>query len=436
MKWRRVAWPVAAVAALAIGATLAVAVPSLPASREEIPTTTVVHGTLKLTVYATGDLRAGRSATLVSPPAGGMLRIVTLLTTGTPVKKDQIVVEFDPADQEFVLEQAKSDLAEAEQQIVKAKSDSAVQAAQDQVDLLTARYDVRRAELDIAANEFVGAIDAQKNVLSLEEAKRRLEQLEQDVKARSATNQAALAVQEEARHKARLAIQRANTQIDSLVLKAPMDGVVSVKENRDVTNMFFTGMILPEYRQGDSAFSGRSIADVIEAGRMELRAKINEIDRDNLQTGEAAKVQIDMLPGETFIARVGTLAGLASRGNFWESNSTRQFDVAFQFDKVDPRFRAGSSARLEIAGRELNDVLHVPRQAVFDKNGKSFVFLKVGDGFQQREIKVTNRTESRTVMTGLKDGDVIALVDPDIARRRSKSASAAPLPSTGGGASK
>ena len=331
MKWRRVAWPVAAVAALAIGATLAVAVPSLPASREEIPTTTVVHGTLKLTVYATGDLRAGRSATLVSPPAGGMLRIVTLLTTGTPVKKDQIVVEFDPADQEFVLEQAKSDLAEAEQQIVKAKSDSAVQAAQDQVDLLTARYDVRRAELDIAANEFVGEIDAQKNVLSLEEAKRRLEQLEQDVKARSATNQAALAVQEEARHKARLAIQRANTQIDSLVLKAPMDGVVSVKENRDVTNMFFTGMILPEYRQGDSAFSGRSIADVIEDGRMELRAKINEIDRDNLQTGEAAKVQIDMLPGETFIARVGTLAGLASRGNFWESNSTRQFDVAFQF---------------------------------------------------------------------------------------------------------
>ena len=269
-------------------------------------------------------------------------------------------------------------------------------------------------------------------MLSLEEAKRRLEQLEQDVKARSATNQAALAVQEEARHKARLAIQRANTQIDSLVLKAPMDGVVSVKENRDVTNMFFTGMILPEYRQGDSAFSGRSIADVIEDGRMELRAKINEIDRDNLQTGEAAKVQIDMLPGETFIARVGTLAGLASRGNFWESNSTRQFDVAFQFDKVDPRFRAGSSARLEIAGRELNDVLHVPRQAVFDKNGKSFVFLKVGDGFQQREIKVTNRTESRTVITGLKDGDVVALVDPDIARRRSKSTSAGPLPSTGG----
>jgi HlyD family secretion protein len=432
MTWRRVWWTAAAVAVLAIGATLAIAVPSLPAAKEEIPTTRVARGTLKLTVYATGDLRAGRSATLVSPPAGGLLRIVSLLPTGTAVKKDDVVVEFDPADQEYVLEQAKSDLAEAEQQIVKARSDSAAQAAQDQVDLLTARYDVRRAELDIAANEFVGAIDAQKNVLSLEEAKRRLAQLEQDVKSRSATNQAALAVQEEARNKALLAIQRAKTQIDSLVLKAPIDGVILVKENRDALMFGFPGMIIPEYRQGDSANSGRPIADVIENGRMELRAKINERDRDNLQTGEPAKVQIDALPGETFVARVGTLAGLASRGNFWESNTTRQFDVAFQFDKVDPRFRAGSSARLEIAGRELKDVLHVPRQSVFDKNGKSFVYLQTGDRFQQRDVKVTNWTESRAVIAGVSEGDAIALIDPEIARRRTKAASSGPLPSAGG----
>ena len=211
-----------------------------------------------------------------------------------------------------------------------------------------------------------------------------------------------------------------------------MDGVVLVKENRDALMFGFPGMIVPEYRQGDSANSGRPIVDVIENGRMELRAKINERDRDNLQTGEPAKVQVDALPGETFVARVGTLAGLASRGNFWESNTTRQFDVAFQFDKVDPRFRAGSSARLEIAGRELKDVLHVPRQSVFDKNGKSFVFLQAGDRFQQREVKVTNWTESRAVIGGVSEGDAIALVDPAIARRKSKSTSSGPLPSAGG----
>ena len=60
------------------------------------------------------------------------------------------------------------------------KADQAVQASQDKLDMLTARYDVRRGELDAAGNEFIGAIDAQKNVLTLEESRRRLQQLEQD----------------------------------------------------------------------------------------------------------------------------------------------------------------------------------------------------------------------------------------------------------------
>ena len=40
-------------------------------------------------------------------------------------------------------------------------------------------------------------------------------------------------------------------------------------------------------------------------------------------------------------------------------------------------------------------MMHVPRQAVFDKNGKNHVFVKTGDRFEQREVKVEQRTESR-----------------------------------------
>ena len=86
---------------------------------------------LKLTVYATGELRAGRTASLVAPSAGGTLRLVKLVPTGLPVKAGDVVFEIDPADQEFALRQSKSELAEAEQQIVKMKADSAVQAAED-----------------------------------------------------------------------------------------------------------------------------------------------------------------------------------------------------------------------------------------------------------------------------------------------------------------
>ena len=357
-----------------------------------------------------------------------MLRLVTLLPTGTRVKSGEVVFEIDPADQEFALEQAKSEMAEAEQQIVKTRADSAVQAAEDAVALLTARYDVRRGELDTAANDLIGAIDAKKNVLTLEEARQRLAQLEQDVKSRSATNEAALAVIVEQRNKAELAIQRAQSIIDSLVVKATFDGVVAAKENRDAAGGFFFGQALPEYRQGDTTFSGRAIADVIETGQMQIRAKINETDRDNLQAGQGASVESDALPGETFTARVGALSGLASRGNFFETSAVRQFDVTFAFDKPDPRLLAGSSVRLIIDGRVVPGALQVPRQAVFEKNGKTFVYIKAGERFERRDVKVTDSTESRAAVTGVAEGDVIALIDPEIAAKRTKASAASPLP--------
>lgn len=418
---------------LAAGTAIALAVPRLPDRRNETPTARVTKGALKLTVHATGELRAGRTTTLVTPAVGGMLRIVRMTPTGVSVKAGDVVMEFDPADQQYQLEQAKSELAEAEQGIVKMRADAAVQAAQDQVTLLTARFDVRRAELDASGNEFIGAIQAQKNVLSLEEARRRLAQLEEDVKSRTVTNRASLAVSEERRNKAQLSMQRAQQIIDSLVMKAPIDGVVSVKENRDASGgMFFFGMVLPEYREGDSVWPGRPVIDVIESGRMEVRAKVDESDRTNLASGEPASVYVDTLPGETFRARVGALSQLAARASFFESASiTRQFDITFQFDKPDPRFKAGSSARVIIDDKSIPNALHVPRQAVFEKNGKTRVFVKVGERFEPRDVKVAQRTESRVALEGLAEGTEVALVDPTAGTRPAATSSASPMP--GGG---
>jgi len=428
---RRVVWAGLVVIAIGLAAAMAIAVPRLPEKSGGPPTAKVVRGPLKLNVHATGELRAGRTVSMITPPVGGMLRIVRMVSTGNSVKAGDVVMEFDPADQLYALEQARTELAEAQQEIVKMKADREVQLAQDAVELLTARFDVRRAELDAMANEFISPIDAQKNVLSFEEAKRRLAQLEEDVKSRSATSTASLQVVKEKHNKASLAMQRAQQVIDSLVLKATVDGVVAAKENRDASGgMFFFGMVLPEYREGDSVWPGRPVIDLIEAGKMELRAKIDESDRTNLIEGQIADVSIDSLPGRTFKAKVGALSGQASRGSFFEPTASvsRLFDVIFQFETLDPQLRAGASARVFIEGKEVPNALHVPRQAVFDKNGKNHVFVRVGDRFEPRDVKVVQRTESRIGIEGVDEGMEIALIDPTAAARPSPAASTSSLP--------
>ena len=88
-----------------------------------------------------------------------------------------------------------------------------------------------------------------------------------------------------------------------------------------------------------------------------------------------------------------------------------------------------SSARVFIKGKQVEDALHVPRQAVFEKNGKNHVFVRTGDRFEEREVKVVQRTESRIAVEGLSEGIEIALVDPNASARPAASApSSSPLP--------
>ncbi len=201
---------------------------------DETPLGRVQQGDLDLKVYATGELRANHSMTLTAPAiGGGALQITRLLHTGIPVKKNDVIIEFDPSEQHYKFEQNRSELLQAEQEITKAKADAAVQTAQDKVALLKARFDVRRAELDVQKNELVSVIEARKNQLALDQAKRALAELEQDVKSHSASGLANIYLAQEKRNKAKLAMDQAQQNIDKMRVLSPMDGLIAIEKNRD-----------------------------------------------------------------------------------------------------------------------------------------------------------------------------------------------------------
>ena len=422
---------------VAVAIAVAIAAASLAGVRQvrasvphSVPTVKVQRGDVDLHVYALGELRPVRSATLMAPPVSGTLQIIHLWDPAKPVKAGDVIVEFDASEQEFKLEQSKFDLSDADEQITKSNADAAVQTAEDQVALLTARFDVRRAELDVSRNELLSSIDAQKNDLALQEAKRRLAQLEQDVKSRASSNEAALAVVQEKRRKALLDMQQAQTAIASLQLKAPIDGVIAIQDNRDATGGFFTpGMVVPEYREGDLVRSGRVIANVLD-GRMEVQSRIAENDRGNISSGEAVEVRADALPAVNFTGKVKTIAGLASRGDMFGGSAARTFDTTFDIDGADSRLKPAQTVQVAITGNPLKNVLFVPAQAVFEKDGKPIVFVRGANGFQAEPVKITRRSESRVVLDGLAEGTEVALADPD---KQPKAGAATAAPSIGGG---
>src|SRR5215471_17646281 len=120
----------AAVLIAAIGVTAAVRRGNVSASDDDVPFARVKVGELDLKVYTIGELKANHSITLSAPPiGGGSLEITKLAHSGTPLKTGDVVIEFDPGEQIYKLEQSRSELEQAEQDIIKAKSDAAVQEA-------------------------------------------------------------------------------------------------------------------------------------------------------------------------------------------------------------------------------------------------------------------------------------------------------------------
>jgi HlyD family secretion protein len=386
---------------------------TMGASRAAVPAAVVQQGDVQLKVVTRGLLNATHIFPLTAPPvAGAMLQIVHLVRTGAVVRKGDPVLEFDPSQQEYNLAQSRNDLAQAEEEIVKAKADAEVQAAEDQTALLKAKYAVRRAELDVSKNEIVSEIDAKKNLLTLNEARRALAQLQQDIQSHASSSQAGLIVSQEKQNKARLAMQQALQNIKNMKMTAPAAGIIVVHGNPSANGGMSFGMSMPDYQPGDQVGAGNTIADVIDISEMEINARVNEADRPSLKAGQPAEVQIDALLGKTFSGKILSVTGAANQ-EFWFGGSQRKFGVTVKLDHPDPRLRPGFTAKITLLGDRLAGVLSVPREAVFDRAEKSVVYVSRGGLWVQQDVKIRAVSEGRAILEGIAPGTTVALSDPE-----------------------
>lgn len=416
---KTITWAIIGVVLCAVAGVVAAVRRAGPtATVNDVPMGRVKRGDLDMKVFVTGELKASHSEMLTAPPiGGGALQITHLLHTGSAVKKGDLVIEFDPSEQHYKLEQNRSELLQAEQEITKAKADAAVVAAQDKVALLKARFDVRRAELDVQRNELVSAIDARKNQLALEGAQRVLAELEQDVKSRSVSNQATIQLAEEKRNKAKLQMDQAQSSIDKMRVMAPMDGLVALEKNDGAAGgFFFSGMTLPEFREGDQVEPGRTVGQVIDPRGMDLIAKVGELERNSIKEGQSVDIELDALPGTMFHGTVKNVSGNNTR-QFWDDDTSTKFEVSITLASTDERMRPGLTAHVSINSEPRKNVLYVPRQALFLKDNKRVVFVRNGSNFDTREVKIQAENESRAAIEGIGEGTEITLIDPTAPKR-------------------
>jgi multidrug efflux pump subunit AcrA (membrane-fusion protein) len=375
--------------------------------QEVIPVAKVQRGDLSLTLTANGALSGGNPEVLTAPMIGGTdLHITTLKTSGEPVKEGEIVVEFDTTEQEYKLKEAEADVAEAEQHIAQADAEAQAQAEEDAYAISKAKADITTAELDVRKNPLLPAISAKENTLALEAAQDHLKQLERNIANRKATSDAARAIQQAGKDKAESQAKTAKENIDAMTLKAHRNGYFSVRSNTS-GNMLFYGMTLPVFQSGDTVQPGMAVGEIPDLKNWELAANVSELDRGHLSTGQKVDITVIAIPGRTFKGTVKDLG--ATGGPPWD----RHFECKIAIDNPSAELRPGMSAKIVVTTDQLHGVLSLPAQALFESDGRSFVYVRSpGGGFTPKDVKLARRSEMRVVLEGLNEGQEVALSNP------------------------
>ncbi len=373
----------------------------------EPPCTRVKRGPVAITVTARGELRGGNSEMLLAPMVGQDTLAVTFLRQpGELVEAGDVIAQFDTTQQEYNLREAESDLAEAQQKIIQTEAENQAGDEETLYAVEAARTQTRLLELETAKNELLPRTKARDNEIALEAARNRLKQAEEDLINRKKTAAAGLAIQRAAENRARVMADMARKNIENMTLKARNRAYVSIQSNTFGLNVLTQGMTLPIIRNGDSVRPGMAMAQLFDMQSWEVSAMVPELDRGHLAVGQPVLVSIVALAGKPYQGRVsglGTPSGLP-----WD----RKFECRIALDQGGPELRPGMSTNLVVTAEKLDDVLWAPSQALFERDGRPFVYLRTVSGFTPQDVTLVKRSESQVVLTGVSEGDMVALSNP------------------------
>jgi HlyD family secretion protein len=411
---------------LALLALLGMAAAGGLRSRREpaVPVETVQPRPFFRQVPAEGVLRAVR-ATPVGVPAGvpGPFRIGWLAEDGTRVRAGEVVVRFDPSEIETELENAADELAGARLKAGKARVHGQAEIRKLERDRALAREELdasrhfqKKDEEVFSRAEIVEAeIDrelARQRETHAREARRGQETL-------SGTELDMLGIdtrQAEAR------IRRARESLAALTVTAPHDGVLVLKRN-------WRGEAT---RVGDTVWNGQVLAEIPDLAQMQAEVYVLEADAGGLAPGKPATVTLESRPAVEHAARIGRVDALA-RPRF-RGSPVQYFGVTLDLDRTDPAaMKPGQRVRALLRLDERPRALTVPRQAVFERDGRTILYRRKGGAFEAVEVVLGPSGAGRVVIEGsdpgLRPGDAVALVDPT----RPKPEAETP-PEPGGGA--
>ena len=145
-------------------------------------------------------------------------------------------------------------------------------------------------------------------------------------------------------------------------------------------------------REGMFVTPATEVMSIAQLDKVWVVAEVFERQAAWVEPGQSATVELDFLPGMT-------LEGTVDYVTPELDPTTRTLRVRLRFDNEGARLLPNMFARVTIAGSPINNIVHVPREAVVRDGTSNRVVIDHGNGV----------FESRKVLVGIESGDRVAI---------------------------
>jgi HlyD family secretion protein len=198
-----------------------------------------------------------------------------------------------------------------------------------------------------------------------------------------------------------------------------MDLEAETQEILNIVSPASGSVILVDVEEGEivtsgavSYTSGTTIMTVADLSKMQIKAGVNEVDVGKIRFGQDVVIDVDAYPNVKYNGLITHIAPAAR-----DEQGVKIFDVEIDIIDSDERLRPGMTANIEIQGDHKTDILTVPIEAVFKKQGRYVAYVMDGSEDEPVEREVVtgiSNISSVEIVEGLSEGDTVTLYDPEL----------------------
>ena len=369
----------------------------------DVPVYTVVPSHFARRVTAEGNLKAKNAVTVNAPQnADGPLKVAWIANDGVVLKKGDLVASFDATDFETLLRTGNEDLSTAGNK----RSKTDVNASTTRVNL---QRDARQAEAELLSARMFRFDDAEvfsryqriESQVDEELASEKKTHANKVMGVRETLSAADLSLIDIEKKKADLKVRNANQGLSSLEVRSPYDGILVLQRD-------WRGDVP---RVGSTLWRGSPIGEVPDLREMKAEVFVLEADAAGIAVGQKATVTLESQPGVAYSGKISQIDKLA-RPRF-RGVPVQYFGVTVMLDRSEPKvMKPGARVKAVLQVEDIANAFSIPRQALFEKNGKKIVYRKRGGKFEPVDVTMSTSTPGRVVVTkGIAKGDELALVN-------------------------